>query len=73
MTDIPKGVGFTRYKGLGEMDVDEIYQACMHKPTQNLLKVDFPTNIDDFNEAMTSAKSRFDILDSMGVIKRVNA
>ena len=40
-------IGMQRYKGLGEMTADQLWDTTMNPDTRTLLKVD----IEDFNEA----------------------
>ncbi|AMM44879.1 DNA gyrase subunit B [Bacillus phage SP-15] len=60
---------FARFKGLGEMDEDELEVACMSEPTRKLIPIEFPEDIEDFNEVLSSAKRRFVLLQGEGVIK----
>lgn len=66
--ELPEGVEFTRFKGLGEMDEDELQISCMNEDTRKLIPIQFPENIDDFNEVLSSSKRRFELLQNAGVI-----
>lgn len=71
LKDVTNPSTMTRFKGLGEMDSEDM-KVCLDPATQELIQVEFPTNIDDFNESMTSAAQRYKILDSMGLIKEIS-
>lgn len=62
----------TRYKGLGEMDPAEMFDSCLDKGKQRLIQVEYPNNIDDFNESMTSSAMRYKILEGLGLIKEIS-
>lgn len=62
----------TRYKGLGEMDAINMKESCLDRNAQKLIQVEFPNDINKFNESMTSAETRYKILDSMGLILHKN-
>lgn len=68
LDEIPKGVNFTRYKGLGQMDPDEFWEAVM-SPRAERIKIDLPTDLEDFNVAMTSSSERFNKMKSLGLIE----
>lgn len=67
-SDLPEGVEFTRFKGLGEMDEDELRISCMSEESRNLIQIQFPEDLDDFNNVLSSAKRRFSLLQDEGVI-----
>ena len=56
----------TRYKGLGEFDPDELFEVCVKNP--HLIRLDYPDDIDAFNEIMMSPKAKFDLLMERGRI-----
>jgi len=66
--DLPEGIHFTRYKGLGEMDSDELKAACMTPATRKLLEVTFPEDVDEFNKILGTSHRRFELLVEKGVI-----
>lgn len=57
-----------RYKGLGEFDAEELYEVCVKHPV-NLLQVQYPEDINLFNEVMTSSQLKFKTLLEKGYIK----
>lgn len=73
--DIPKNLyenhKFQRFKGLGQMNPNEIYYSLLDSSTRQLIKIDFPENVDEFNNVMTSSSVKYDILLNMGLIKYI--
>lgn len=59
----------TRYKGLGEMDAEDMKLACLNPKNQHLLQIEYPDNLDEFNESMTSSSKRFNHLKDQGLIQ----
>lgn len=68
---IPKGVSFTRYKGLGEMDPEELQYSILDPQYRKLMRVEYPEDLSAMNSVLTSSKVKFNMLKDMGVIKYV--
>lgn len=69
LSDIPKGVEMTRFKGLGEMDPEEV-DICLTNPkTRKLIRINYPDDINQMNAVLTSGSVRRKMLEDMGVIK----
>lgn len=60
--------GFIRYKGLGEMNPEDMRATSLSEENQELIRLEYPDNLDMFNEAMTSSSMRFDLLKEMGIV-----
>ena len=60
----------TRFKGLGEMSPEDIRDTFLSSDNQQLVQLQYPDNLEQFNDAMTSASMRFDMLKAMGLIVR---
>ena len=69
VADIPKGVQFTRYKGLGEYDPDELQQSMLDPEYRSLMRMTYPDDPGTVNSILTSSKVKFNMLEEMGVIK----
>lgn len=73
--DIPEKLrttkGYTRYKGLGEMDDDEFKEACMTPGQQRLYQVLYPEDINEFNRIMGTTGGRRDLLVNLGIIRYI--
>lgn len=67
--DIPNGVHFERFKGLGQMNPNEIYDIALNKDTRNIVQIEYPEDVNYFNEVMTSSSIKYEILQSLGLIK----
>lgn len=67
--DIPKGVKFTRFKGLGEMDDDEYYETCLNPKTRKVVQLEYPTDLDEFNRILGTAGGKADLLKNLGIVR----
>lgn len=68
--DIPKSAkDVHRFKGLGEMNNDQLYYFLVDPKTRNLLQVQYPTDIDEFNYIMGTSEGKHDLLKELGVIQ----
>jgi len=71
-SEIPNTVShFTRYKGLGELDDDEMWITCMNPQTRNLLSVSYPVDIDKFNYILGTSVGKSDLLKELNIVKDV--
>lgn len=66
--DISKEYEIHRYKGLGEMNYEDLRETTMDPNTRVLTPINYPDDINRFNEIMTSAKIKYDILVELGLI-----
>lgn len=69
ITEVPKGVEFTRYKGLGEYDPIELQQSMLDPEYRSLMQMTYPDDPGVVNSVLTSSKVKFSMLEEMGVIK----
>ena len=73
-SEIPKNIThFTRYKGLGELDDDEMWTTCMNPKTRNLLAVDYPVDIDNFNYILGTSEGKSDLLKDLGIVRDIRS
>lgn len=69
-SEIPKDARETfRYKGLGEMDPDELWESCMNPDTRRLVRINYPDDLGLFNSILTSSSVKYQMLVDSGVIK----
>lgn len=68
LEDIKDKSRMTRFKGLGEMNPDDIKNTFLNPDNQELVQLQYPDDLEKFNEAMTSAQLRYDMLSDMGLI-----
>lgn len=68
MKEIPQKE-FFRYKGLGEMNPDELWESCLNPETRRLVRVNYPEDLGAFNSILTSSSVKYQMLYDQGVIK----
>lgn len=69
-SDIPETVKeYTRYKGLGEMDAEELRISTMDPSTRRLVKLNYPDDLKSFNSILTSSSVKYQMLQDQGVIR----
>lgn len=67
--DIPDNVkNVNRFKGLGEMNDDQLEFFLVNPETRNLIQVDYPSDIDRFNRILGSAIGRNELMKDLGII-----
>lgn len=74
-SDIPEKIlnskNFVRYKGLGEMSAEELKISTMDPSTRRLLQIQYPQDLNAFNNILTSSSIKYQMLIDQGVIKYV--
>jgi hypothetical protein len=58
-----------RFKGLGEMNNDQLYYFLVDKNTRNLIQIEYPSDVDEFNKILGTSDGKGDLLKTLGVIK----
>ena len=66
---VPDGVKAIHFKGLGEMSDDELKYFLVDPETRNLIQVEYPTDIDKFNEILGTARGKHDLMVELGIIE----
>lgn len=70
MSDIPQNAKeFQRYKGLGEMDADELWVSTMNPDTRRLVKLNYPEDLGAFNSILSSSNAKYQLLVDEGIIR----
>lgn len=68
--DIPKTVKeFHRFKGLGEMQDQELKYFCVNPETRRQIKLEYPSDIIEFNRILGSSDGKNNLLKSLGIIE----
>lgn len=67
--EIPDNTKFTRYKGLGEMDDEEFGYCCMNPDTRQLVQVEYPVDLDQFNHILGTSVGKASLLKDLGIVQ----
>ena len=68
--EIPKGVTVTRFKGLGEMNQDQLKYFLVDPNTRREMRLDYPSDINEFNRILGSAQGKHELLEEFGILCR---
>jgi len=69
VADIPAGAkNVTHFKGLGEMNTDQLYYFLVDKNTRNVLQIEYPSDIDEFNKILGTSEGKGSLLKDLGII-----
>ena len=68
--EIPEGVTATRFKGLGEMNQDQLKYFLVDPNTRRQMRLDYPSDIDEFNRILGSTQGKHDLLGEFGILCR---
>lgn len=70
--DIPEKVkgNITRFKGLGEMENNQLKYFLVDPETRNTLQIQYPSDIEEFNRILGSTEGKRDLLTELGIIER---
>lgn len=72
--EIPKNVkNVHRFKGLGEMNSDQLEFFLVNPETRNLIQVDYPSDVDLFNKIVGSSAGRNQLMQDLGIIKDMSS
>ena len=61
-----------RFKGLGEMNDDQLYYFLVDKDTRNVLQIEYPSDIDEFNKILGTSEGKGSLLKDLGIILNSN-
>lgn len=70
--EVPKNVSYTRFKGLGAMENDQLKYFCVDPETRNEITLEYPSDIEEFNRIVGSSLGKNDLLKSLGIIEQGN-
>jgi DNA gyrase/topoisomerase IV subunit B len=69
VADIPAGVkNVTHFKGLGEMNTDQLYYFLVDKNTRNVMQIEYPSDLDEFNKILGTSEGKGNLLKDLGII-----
>lgn len=57
-----------RFKGLGEMNDDQLYYFLVDKDTRNVMQIEYPSDIDEFNKILGTSEGKGNLLKDLGII-----
>ena len=67
--DIPETAkNVTRFKGLGEMENSQLKYFLVDPSTRNTLRVEYPSDIEEFNKIMGTSEGKRELLIDLGII-----
>lgn len=67
--NVPEGVkNLHRFKGLGEMNDNQLYHFLVNPQTRNVMKIDYPSDIDKFNSILGTSDGKADLMKELGVV-----
>ena len=68
--DVPKNVKEVhRFKGLGEMNDNELKYFLVDPDTRNLMQIQFPADVDEFNKILGTSEGKNNLLKTLGIIE----
>ncbi len=69
--DIPAGVkNVHRFKGLGEMNDDQLEYFLVNPQTRNLMQIQYPSDVEEFNRILGTSAGKNDLLKELGIVER---
>lgn len=70
INDIPEDVkNFHRIKGLGEFNDDQLKYFLVDPETRYLAKIEYPSDVDQFNKILGTSNGRYELMKDLGIIK----
>lgn len=71
--DMPKIIKdkgqYTRIKGLGELNDDQVKEFLLNKEKRHLITVEYPSNLEEFNSIMSTSDGRRNLLTGLGLLQ----
>lgn len=68
---INKG-NYQRFKGLGQLNPNEISDMILDKNKRTLVRISYPDDLDKFNEILSSASAKYNMLCGLGLIRYID-
>ena len=60
---------YVRWKGLGELNDNEVKKFLLDKNNRKTVTVEYPSDLDEFNRIITTAEGKRDLLTELGILK----
>ena len=57
-----------RFKGLGEMNNDQLEYFLVNKETRNVLQIEYPSDLEEFNKILGTSEGKGSLLRDLGII-----
>lgn len=71
--DMPKNIrdksNFTRVKGLGEFNDDQVKEFLLNKEKRHTLTVEYPSDLEEFNNIMGTSEGKRGLLTGLGLLQ----
>jgi hypothetical protein len=58
---------------VGEMNDDQLYYFLVDKNTRNVLQIEYPSDIDEFNKILGTSEGKGNLLKDLGIILNNNS
>lgn len=69
ITKVPANVkNLHRFKGLGEMNSDQLEYFLVDKRTRNVMQIEYPSDIDKFNKILGTGEGKAELMKELGII-----
>lgn len=71
--DIPKNIksdSIERFKGLGAMNPNQLKYFLVNPETRNVMKIEYPSDIDEFNRILGSSEGKNVLMKELGILTR---
>ena len=67
--EIPSNItNIHRFKGLGAMNNDQLEYFLVNKNTRNVLQIEYPSDLDEFNKILGTSEGKGSLLRDLGII-----
>lgn len=57
-----------RFKGLGEMNDDQLYYFLVDKRTRNIMQIEYPSDVDKFNKILGTGEGKAELMKELGLV-----
>ena len=57
-----------RFKGLGEMNDDQLEYFLVNPKTRKLMQIEYPSDIDKFNKILGTGEGKAELMKELGIV-----